>query len=118
MELVSTSNEGANSISLALPMVKTEQEENTFFVDVEGEFPSESKNKVLASASTSTSNPIFPVSHYVQTTQVALASLGATPTFDPLHEFQLHLEEEYEVSAGIKYSGFKTSGGKKRTQLV
>ena len=60
---------------------------------MEGEFHGVPKAKVITSVSAS------------PTTQVALASIGAPPNFDPLHEFHLHLEKKMEVSAGIKCKG-------------
>ena len=95
VELVSTLKEGATSSSLAPLVVKMEQVESVFVVDVEEAFPSEPREKILASASASTLSPIFPLSRYAKATQAALASLGVPPNFDPLQEFQLHLEEEY-----------------------
>ena len=48
---------------------------------------------VHASISANTSNPIFALARYAHATQVALASLGVLPNFDPLQEFRFHLEE-------------------------
>ena len=95
VELVSVLKEGAASSSLVAPVVKPAQAEGVVVVDVEGSFPGGPKDKALASASVSTSNLSLPLARYAQATQVTLTSLGAPPDFDPLHEFQLHLEEEY-----------------------
>ena len=46
-------------------------------------------------ASTNTLCPIFPFSRFAQATHTALVCLGTPLDFDPLEEFQLHLEEEY-----------------------
>ena len=52
------------SNSLTAHVVKTEQAEGVFVVDVEGTFPGEPKEKVPISASASTSSPSFPLSRY------------------------------------------------------
>lgn len=80
---------------LAEPMVKTEQAESIFVVDVEITFRSEPKKNIFASASTSTPDLIFPLSRYSHATHAVLTFLRAPHDFDPLQEFQLHLEENY-----------------------
>ena len=110
--------EGVTSNSLAAPMMKTEQLESVFIVDVERAFLSEHKENVHFFVSVSTSSPIFPFSRYAQITRVALASLGTPSNFDPLQEFQLHLKGNMEVSAEIKYNGSKTFDGRKRTHTI
>ena len=67
-ELVPALKEGATSTSLATHVVKTEQAVGVFVVDVEGTFPSEPKEKVPASTSSSTSNSVFSLSNYIQAT--------------------------------------------------
>ena len=84
VKLVSALKEGATSSSLATPIVKIEQMEGVFVVDVEGTFFNEPKKKVHASTSTSTSSPVFLLFGYAQATQTALASLRALPYSDPL----------------------------------
>ena len=80
---------------MAVPKVKSEVPEGVYVVDVEGDSPSEPKDKGFAPAAASTSSPILPLSRYAQATQAALAYLGAPPVFEPLREFELHLQEEY-----------------------
>lgn len=87
--------EETTSSALAALVVKTEPAEGVFVVDVEGTFPNKPKEKFFAFTSASTSNPIFLFSRYVHVTQEALASLGTSPYFDHLQEFQFYLEEEY-----------------------
>lgn len=65
VELVSMLMEGAISSSLAPPVVKTEQAQSVFVVDVEGVFFNEPREKVFAFASASMSSPIFPFFCYV-----------------------------------------------------
>lgn len=64
VELVFTLIDGTTSNILAAHVVKTEEAEGVFVVDVEGTFPSEPKERVPASTSASTSIMIFPLSHY------------------------------------------------------
>lgn len=85
---------GTTSNSLAAPMVRTEQVESIFIVDVEVIFPCELKEKVFVSTSTTTSSPLFPLYCYAHATHAALAPLKATLDFDHLHKFQFYLEEE------------------------
>ena len=77
-------------------VIKMEQTEGIFVMDVEGSFPNKSKEKVHASTSASTSSLVFPLSHYGQAIQAALIFLRAPPDFNPLHEFHLHLKKNYE----------------------
>lgn len=67
-------------------------------MDVDGIFPGERKVKVLTSTSTSTLILVFLLSYYAYAIQSVLVYLGASPNFDHLLEFQLHLEEEYDGS--------------------
>ena len=64
--------------------MKTEQVDSIFIMNVEGNFATETKEKVLTSASASTSSPIFPLSHYAQATHAVLAFLGVSHISDPL----------------------------------
>ena len=96
VELVSALKEDAMSSSLVALVVKMKQAENVFVMNVEGVFPSEPKKNVSSSISASASSPIFSLLHYAQAIQAALASLGTPHDFDPLQEFQLHLEGEYK----------------------
>lgn len=84
MKLVSVLKEGATPNSLAILVMKTEQAEGIFVVDVEGTFLGEPKEKVLPFTSASTLSPVFPLSRYAKATQMPLASLGAPPNFDPM----------------------------------
>ena len=65
---VSALKEGAASSSLAPLVVKTDQAESVFVVDVEGAFPSEPREKAPAFASASTLSPIYSLSHYAKAT--------------------------------------------------
>jgi hypothetical protein len=95
VELIFVLKEDASFSSLAFLVVKTKQAKGFFIVDVEGNFPNESKEKNSTFTSVSTLSPIFPFSHYFQAIQAIITSLGAPLDFDLMHEFQLHLEEEY-----------------------
>ena len=75
--------------------MKPEQAEGAVVMDVEGSFSNGPKDKAPASAAPSTMSPSLPLFRYAQATQAALGSLGVPPNFDPLHEFQVHLEVEY-----------------------
>ena len=58
--------------------------ENVFVMDVMGASPSEIKEKVYVSVSTSTLSPIFPFCRYALATYATLASLQALPDLDLL----------------------------------
>ena len=94
VELVYVLKGGATFSWLAKPVVKTEQEEYVFVVDMEATFLNKPKKNVSTFISASTSSLIFSVFGYAQATEAALASLGVLPV-DPMQVFQLHLEEEY-----------------------
>lgn len=68
MKSVSTLKEDATFTSLAASVVKTEQAEGIFIVDVEGTFLDEPKENMSTSVSASTSSPIFSFSCYVHAT--------------------------------------------------
>ena len=95
VELVSALKEGAASSSMVIPKVKSEVPEGVYVVDMKGASHGEPKDKGFAPVVATTSNPILPLSRYVKATQAALASLGAPRVFEPLREFELHLQEEY-----------------------
>lgn len=87
--------EGATFSSLTASVVKTEQIEDVFVVNMKDLSLVNLKKKNSTSASVSASSPIFPLSCYVHTTHAISDSLGAPPYFELLHEFHLHLDEEY-----------------------
>ena len=95
VELVPALKEGTASSLMAVPEVKSEVPEEIYVVNVEEASPGKPKDKGSAPTATSTSSVIFPLSRSTQATQAALASLGAPPVFEPLREFELHLQEEY-----------------------
>ena len=94
MEFIFALKEGTASSSLDASVVKMEQAEGVFVVNVEGTFPCKPKDKVPASTFANNWSPIFPFSRYAQATHAALASLGAPPYFHSLQEFQLHSEKK------------------------
>lgn len=96
MELVFALKEGTTSSSLATPTVKSETSKGVFVVDVERTFLGEHKKNVSTSVSTSTPNPLFPLSCYAHDNQASLASLGVPLVLDPLQTFIFHLYDEYE----------------------
>jgi hypothetical protein len=94
VDLVFVLKGSATSSSLAAPIVKMEQTKGILVEDVKGTFPREFIEKILALTSMSTpghNNPLCPCH-----TGGTSLSLGSPPSFDSLHKFQFHLEEEYE----------------------
>lgn len=95
VKMVSILKENTTSSSLATLVAKTEQAKGVFVVDVKGTFLNEPKEKVFASISISMLSLIILLSCYAQAIKATLVSLGTPPNFDPLKEFQFHLEKKY-----------------------
>lgn len=68
-------------------MVKIETLNGTLVVDVIETFSSDHKDKAPTSACARAAGLVYPLSYYAQGTQVALASLGSPPVFEPLQAF-------------------------------
>ena len=64
-------------------------------MNIEGPFSREPYNNNFAPVSTSTSSPVFILSHYVWATQAVIVFSGIPPNFDAMHEFHFHLKERY-----------------------
>lgn len=105
VELVSALKEGTTSSLLAAPMIKTNPTEDVFVVNVEGRFPSESKEKVIASTSISTSNMVFPLSRYGQVTQTTLIFVGLCKILILCKNSNFIWKRNMEVFVEIKCSG-------------
>lgn len=95
MKLVSALKEEAAASSLIVHVLKTEQPNGIFLVDVEGHFPSEPGEGFRFHIHEYV-ELVFPLYCYAQATQTTLATLRASPNSDHLQEIHLHLEEEYK----------------------
>ena len=98
VELVFALKEDASSSLMVVLQFKTEVPEGVYVVDVEGASHDEPMAKGYTPAAASLLSPMLPLFCYAQATQTILASLEASPDFEPLRIFELCLQEEYRGS--------------------